>query len=169
MTTDTQTTTPDTIDTIAAAIDRASGQWTGLDWQSDLDGLADRLARGQAVNVEDGIAMWIPTDGSHLSQTHRAALRRLADDIEAGDDDVAERARGLADEEREYVELEAASAADAGALAIEAARAGDLDRAVDHLRTAARLERAFGDAPAWGTPLAIAERLAAQADGTVRP
>lgn len=139
---------------IIAAINAAAARWTGLDWDSDLDAVADLLAAGQPADGE-GLRSWYgagrPADED--AQRHHARVARLAEALDSDAPDyaaLAAEARELAAEEARDVEEAAERAADHGRLAAEYIAAGDLDEALDHLRRAARIEREYGDAPVWG-------------------
>lgn len=152
------------IDDIIARIERATAQWDGLSWDSDLDASADVLESGDDARIgtlmrslddgAEGIRSWYgagrPADED--VQRHRAAVERLAREIAEGGDvaTLAAAARELADAEARDVEERAEAAADCGERAIAALLARDYAEAAGLLREAATIERQYGDAPAWG-------------------
>lgn len=163
--------------------------WTGLTWDSgptevlaalerairlagdrddDSPEVAYRLRKTLAGAAEPSNGYDWSDDGSYRSQQLRRDWRDLLAEIEALSDESSiedietarQHAEWLADANRESVEETAAQAAEHGALALEAAEAGEWDDAIAALEEAVGCERQYGDAPAWGPALAEAKRLA---------
>lgn len=71
------------------------------------------------------------------------------------------------EEEREECEADAREASDEGDRAIEAAIRGDWAQVVVHAEEACRIERLYGDDPAWRPVLDLARKLAAPTPITI--
>lgn len=69
--------------------------------------------------------------------------------------------------EREECEADAKEASDEGDRAIEAAIRGDWDQVVRHAEEACRIERQYGDDPAWRPVLDLARELSAPTPITI--
>lgn len=153
------------IEKITAAYEAATGQWDGLTWDTEFEGVLHALESGRRVCLDDiPAAGWgLRDDGTLTYQAHRRAvataktmLEDLIDD-DCSDDDrkrVIAAWRALVDEEAGAVAKDAARAEESAAAAVEAAQAGDLARAEELAEQAAHLERQYGDDPTWGPFLA---------------
>ena len=163
---------------ITAAYETATGQWDGLTWDSEFEGLVNALRAGRRVCLDDvPAAGWgIREDGTLTYQAHRSAVARaktmvedlIEDDCSAEDRErVIDAWQALVDEEAEAVAKDAARAEESAAAAVEAAQAGDLARAEELAEQAARLERQYGDAPAWGPFLAAVRAAREETDDSI--
>ena len=159
------TTTTAAVSALRAAVETAQGQWQGLDWSTDAGDvctLAGALERGVRID-ECQVTTWV--DQTSDTSRHHERCGRLQRLIAEGEyAEARELAEDLAQEARDYVEGEAARADEHGDLAVAAAERGEWGVALEQLRMACRLERAFGDDPAWGPALVLAERLRAEPD-----
>lgn len=134
---------------ILALVTKATEQWTGIDWDTGPQQVVALLKRDRAIDADNLDGCYWPDDGSATSQ----ALNRRWSALLASDDSTEDRlveARELAAAELAAVEADQASAAEQGRLAAEAVGAGEWDAAIEHAQKAASIERAYGDAPAWG-------------------
>lgn len=170
MTTETNTTA---LAAVEAAFARATGQWTDMTWDG-LSAVVDALERAEAKSEsaverawddmqQDGLTSWYIGEGPATAeyQEHR---RRLAEAV--AERDLAD-LRELAAEEGADVEAAAERAQEWAELAMQAARVGKWDEAVEAARKAAGVERTYGDAPTWG-PFEAACLAAQEMDGLPR-
>lgn len=169
------------VETLRTAVEQASEEWTGLDWDepSTLRNIAHVLGgRKSARDLErmlnaylegrgDPITSSHDNDGSHASQQHRSDCRALERALEEGETnnlaDLAQKADELAGEEEACVEARAASAAEQGTLAIEAAERDDWTEALACVERVCREERNYGDDPTWGPVRKMVEKMIADA------
>lgn len=151
----TTTTKTDHLALIEAAYARATGQWTGLDWEGIRD-TVEAIERAEARSeaaldhawylAEEQAVSWYIGRGEASSE-HQAHRRRLREAMGARDLDAL---LDLAYEEETDVEAAADQAQEWAAEALAAARGGDLAEAARCASKAAIVERAYGDAPVWG-------------------
>jgi len=140
---------------IASLVATAASQFTGIDWASGPQQLLTMIRRGRGAacdpaELESELAgVYWGADGSHESQSLRLRWGRLISAAARGAATEVD-AQELVDAEAAAVKAAADSAAEQGQLAVEAVRVGDWGAAIAAAATAARLEREYGDAPAWG-------------------
>ena len=181
------------IDRLAEAVDDAAAEWIGCDWTVEglpLDGerAADWVPAAQAVQVagrlgdlprqiggisrrtlllhamdEEDDAADPPPRGSTLGEWSQAARdawgpggpSRL---LHAAIDMIQRSAEWLTD-----VDADAEAAAVEGRAALDAARRGEMERALHLAESACYIEAQYGDCPAWRPVRAlIRERIRAQ-------
>ena len=165
------------IETLATAVEAAIVEFDGIGWDNHMDAIASVLEAANPARlrklVNDAADGALETgsefsnDGTAESQSHRReiaecveALSTLDLDDAAAVAELALRFRSLADAEAAYVTSRSDAAADLGREAVEAAKAGDHDKALDLAKRAYEIEMEFGDAPAWRPVYAAAEALA---------
>ncbi len=172
------------IETLATAVEAAIVEFDGIGWDNHMDAIADVLEAAKPSRlrklVDDANDDYLecgseyPNDGTADSQSHRAEIAECVEALKSLDLDDAEAVAGLArqfralaDDEATYVTSRSDAAADLGREAVEAAQAGDYDKALSLARHAYEIEMEFGDAPAWRPVYAAAEALVemAEADG----
>lgn len=157
---------------LAVLVNEAKAGWSGLDWESSIAGIGDRIRERRRVDPEE-IGTWHSNDGSYASQDHHEEIRRLRTLIEDQIDDdttpetreeIAALADQLAEQESAYVTLRSDAAGEHGDRAIRHAAAGDWTAAAADLENASEIEREFGDDPTWRAPRLFAEQIAAAAE-----
>lgn len=140
---------------IASLVATATGQFTGIAWDSGPQQLLATIRQGAAINrdpaelASDLAGAYWPADNSPASQSLRARWDHLIDAAARGTATEVD-AQALVDAEAAVVKAAADSAAEQGRLTVEAVRVGDWGAAIEAAAAADSLEYQYGDAPAWG-------------------
>jgi hypothetical protein len=153
---------------IEAAYQAGNGQWTECDWEhifytTVYDGRQDiELSLSVGKQLDTG---QIGEMTENESAAYRLTTEHLGLDLDEMDDADGVSEMGteqsaifsgyceLVEQVTEYLEevkSRAAEAQDAADDAIEYARKGDLEKALDSAKQVWRIECAYGDAPTWG-------------------
>jgi len=147
---------PAALEAIRAAYTTATGAWTGCDWTEVRYYCPVTTAEYEHGDC-GGDCEDIDLDGVTAEEA-----RRRAKDLERN---ARERAEWeSAADWLEDVEGTAASAEEHGAAALEAAEAGDLERAEREAQAAVSAEDEYGDAPTWRPLLTAIEAAISEAE-----
>jgi len=137
-------------------VEKASKEWTGLDWDSGPQEAMAMALRGQRPTRENiDSPCWLPPEMQnlwrHVLTDTSSPLEEMIEDIE----DVVER-------EKRYVARKAEFARENGEFALEYIEEGDYYHAERCLREAQNYENIFGDCPVWGAVLRRFKELRAE-------